>query len=210
MAGRFVHVLGATMAGADGLNRLGQGDYVGAGLSLAVAGGVTWGALGSSAVAGPVGFGVAAVATVGLWIFDGIQSSAHNSRFEGQTTSNFLEHANLDADVARELADQSGDGYSVVPLLMRYGELRGMDSQQTVAWINEIDPTRLGALRDSLHRTLDEIDGDVARFKATDANDAFQVRDTQHRPWFAASGDARPMSAAQMDAILNVLQIRRP
>jgi hypothetical protein len=210
MAGRFVHVLGATMAGADGLNRLGQGDYVGAGLSLAVAGGVTWGALGSSAVAGPVGFGVAAVATVGLWIYDGIRSSAHNSRFEGQTTSNFLKHANLDADAARELADQSGDGYSVVPLLLRYGELRGMDSQQTVVWINEIDPTRLGALRDSLHRTLDEIDGDVARFQATDAADAFQVRDTQQRPWFAVSGDARPMSAAQMDAILNVLQIRRP
>jgi hypothetical protein len=210
MAGRFVHVLGATMAGADGLNRLGQGDYFGAGLSLAVAGGVTWGALGSSTVAGPIGFGVAAVATAGLWIYDGIRSSAHNSRFEGQTTANFLEQANFDPDAARELADQSGDGHSVVPLLMRYGELRGMDAQQTVAWINGIDSSRLGALRDSLHRTLDEIDGDVARFQATDTSDALQVRDTQQRPWFAATGDARPMSAAQVDAILSVLQIRRP
>jgi hypothetical protein len=210
MAGRFVHVLGATVAGADGLNRLGQGDYFGAGLSLAVAGGVTWGALGSSAFAGPVGFGVAAVGTLGLWIYDGIRSSAHNSRFEGQTTAKFLEQANFDPDAARELADQSGDGFSVVPLLMRYGELRGMNAQQTVAWVNDIDPTRLGALRDSLHRTLDEIDGDVARFQATDASDKLQVSDTQQRPWFAASGDARPMSAAQMDAILGVLQIRQP
>jgi hypothetical protein len=210
MAGRFVHVLGATIAGADGLNRLGQGDYFGAGLSLAVAGGVTWGALGSSAFAGPVGFGVAAVGTLGLWIYDGIRSSAHNSRFEGQTTAKFLEQANFDPDAARELADQSGDGFSVVPLLMRYGELRGMNAQQTVAWVNDIDPTRLGALRDSLHRTLDEIDGDVARFQATDASDKLQVSDTQQRPWFAASGDARPMSAAQMDAILSVLQIRQP
>jgi hypothetical protein len=210
LAGRFVHVLGATMAGADGLNRLGQDDFLGAGLSFAVAGGVTWGALGSSAAAGPVGFGIAAAATLGLWIYDGIRSSSHNSRFETQTTSNFLEHAGFDADAAGELADQSGEGHSVVPLLMRYGELRGMDARQTVAWINDIDPTRLGALRDNLHRTLDEIDGDVTRFQATDANDAFQIRDTQQRPWFAVTGDARPMSAVQLDAILNVLQIRRP
>ena len=210
MAGRFVHVLGATMAGADGLNRLGQGDYLGAGLSLAVAGGVTWGALGSSAVAGPVGFGVAAAATLGLWIYDGIRSSAHNSRFEGQTTSNFLEHAGFDADAARELADMSGDGHSVVPLLMRYGELRGMDAQQTVAWVNNIDPLRLARLRDNLHRTLDEIDGDVARFQATDASDRLQISDTRQRPHFAVMGDARPMSAAQVDAILNALEIQRP
>lgn len=209
MAGKFVHVLGATMAGADGLNRLGQGDYLGAGLSLAVAGGVTWGALGSSAAAGPVGFGVAAAATLGLWIYDGIRSSAHNSRFEGETTARFLEQANLDPDAARALADQSGEGHSVVPLLMRYGELRGMDAQQTVVWINNIEPNRLGALRDNLHRTLDELDGDVTRFQATDANDQWQVRDTQQRPWFAASGDARPMSAAQVDAILTVLEIKR-
>lgn len=210
MAGRFVHVLGATMAGADGLNRLGQGDYLGAGLSLAVAGGVTWGALGSSAAAGPVGFGVAAVATLGLWIYDGIRSAAHNSRFEGETTAKFLEQANFDPDAARALADQSGEGHSVVPLLMRYGELRGLDASQTVTWINNIDPTRLGALRDNLHRTLDEIDGDVARFQATDANDRLQISDTRQRPWFAATGDARPMSAAQLDAILTVLQIPRP
>ena len=210
MAGRFVHVLGATMAGADGLNRLGQGDYLGAGLSLAVAGGVAWGALGSSAAAGPVGFGVAAAATLGLWIYDGIRSSAHNSRFEGETTAKFLEQADFDPDAAQALADQSGEGHSVVPLLMRYGELRGMDAQQTVTWINNIEPNRLGALRDNLHRTLDEIDGDVARFQATDANDQWQVHDTQQRPWFAATGDARPMSAAQVDAILTVLEIKRP
>src|SRR5689334_7320080 len=106
MAGRSVHVLGATIASAVGLNRLGQGDYLGAGLSFAVAGGVTWGALGSSAFAGPIGFGIAAVGTLGLWIYDGIRSTAHNSRFEGETTSNFLKQANFDADAAHELADQ--------------------------------------------------------------------------------------------------------
>lgn len=209
-AGKFVHVLGAAMAGADGLNRLGQGDYVGAGLSFVVAGGVTWGALGSSAVAGPLGFGAAAVATAGLWIYDGIRQSNHANRFQTDTTANFLEHANFDADAAHVLNDHSGEGYSVVPLLMRYGELRGLNETQTVDWINSLDTDRLAILRDNLHRTLDEIDGDVGRFQQTHESDQFVVPDTEQRPWFAATGVARPMSMAQLDAILTVLELRSP
>ncbi|HEY0682026.1 MAG TPA: LysM peptidoglycan-binding domain-containing protein [Steroidobacter sp.] len=209
-AGKFVHVLGATMAGADGLNRLGQGDYFGASLSFVVAGGVTWGALGSSAVAGPLGFGAAALATVGLWIYDGVRQSQHANRFQTDTTANFLEHAGFDADAAHVLNDHSGEGYSVVPLLMRYGELKGLDARQTVEWVNSIDNDRLGALRDNLHRTLDEIDGDVSRFEQTHESDSLVVPDTEQRPWFAASGAARPMSVAQLDAVLTVLEVRRP
>ena len=208
-AGKFVHVLGASMAGADGLNRLGQGDYVGASLSFVVAGGVTWGALGSSAVAGPLGFGAAAVATVGLWIYDGIRQSNDSNRFQTDTTANFLRHAGFDEQPAHVLNDHSGEGYSIVPLLMRYGELRGLTEAQTVAWVNSIDPHRLGVLRDNLHRTIDEIDGDVGRFQQTHSDDRFQVRDTEQRPWFAATGEARPLSGAQLDAILTVLEIRR-
>lgn len=209
-AGKFVHVLGAAMAGADGLNRLGQGDYVGAGLSFVVAGGVTWGALGSSAVAGPLGFGAAAAATVGLWIYDGIRQSNESNRFQTDTTANFLEHANFDEDAAHVLNDHSGEGYSVVPLLMRYGELRGLTEAQTIDWVNSIDSDRLAVLRDNLHRTLDEIDGDISRFQQTHDSDAFVVPDTEQRPWFAATGVARPMSVAQMDAVLTVLEVRRP
>ena len=209
-AGKFVHVLGATMAGADGLNRLGQGDYVGAGLSFVVAGGVTWGALGSSAVAGPLGFGAAALATVGLWIYDGVRQSQHANRFQTDTTANFLQHAGFDAEAAHILNDHSGEGHSVVPLLMRYGELRGLNEAQTIQWVNSIDSDRLGALRDNLHRTLDEIDGDVSRFQQTHESDALMVSDTEQRPWFAATGVARPMSVAQLDAVLTVLEVRRP
>lgn len=209
-AGKFVHVLGATMAGADGLNRLGQGDYVGAGLSFVVAGGVTWGALGSSAVAGPLGFGAAAVATLGLWISDGIRQSNHANRFQTDTTARFLQHADLNQDVAHVLNDHSGEGHSVVPLLMRYGELRGLTEAQTVDWVNSIDTDRLAILRDNLHRTLDEIDGDVSRFNLTHDSDRLVVHDTEQRPWFAATGVARPMSVAQLEAVLTVLEVRRP
>lgn len=208
-AGKFVHVVGATLAGADGLKRLGQGDFVGAGLSFAAAGGVAWGALGSSAAAGPLGFGAAAVATVGLWIYDGIRQSNHANRFQTDTTAHFLQQADFDKDAAHVLNDHSGEGYSVVPLLMRYGELRGLTEAQTVDWVNSIDKDRLAILRDNLHRTLDEFDGDVNRFQLTHDSDRLVVNDTEQRPWFAVSGVARPMSVAQLEAVLTVLEVRR-
>jgi len=215
LGGKFVHLLGAGLSGISALQRLGQGDVVGAGLNAAVAGGVGYAAFGSSSLAGPIGFGIAAAATLGLFIWDGIQNAQHNSRFETETTAEFLRHAGFSEEAAQVLIDQSGEGYSPVPILMRYGELHGLTPEQTVNWINSIassedGPYKLAALRDNLHHTLDEIDGDVNEFDATADNDEERIWDTEQRPWFARSGVAQPESAAQLDAILPILEIEVP
>lgn len=212
--GRFVHLLGAGLAGVDALGRLSQGDYLGAGLNGVVAGGVSYAIFSSSAWAGPIGFGVATVGTLGLFAWDGIRNAQHNSRFETETTAEFLQHAGFNEAAAQALKDQSGEGYSPVPILMRYGELHGLTPEQTIEWINgfaeEEDGWKLAALRDNLHHTLDEFDGDVSRFEATADNDDIQIADIENRPHFAATGEDQPESAAQLDAILAVLEIDPP
>ena len=215
LGGKMVHLLGASLAAVDAMARLSHGDYLGAGLNAAAAGGVSYAVFGSSSLAGPIGFTVAGVATVGLFVWDGIQNSQHNSRFETETTAAFLRHSGFNDEAASALIDQSGEGYSPVPLLMRYGELNGLTQEETVNWINSIasgedGPAKLAALRDNLHHTLDEIDGDISRFQATAENDDLRIADTEQRPWFANTGDARPESAAQLDAVLAALDIDAP
>ncbi|MPZ38232.1 MAG: LysM peptidoglycan-binding domain-containing protein [Rhizobiales bacterium] len=215
LGGKFVHLLGAGLAGIDALARLGRGDILGAGLNAAVAGGVGYAVFGSSTLAGPIGFGIATAATLGLFVWDGIQNASHNSRFETGTTADFLRHAGFSEEAAQALIDQSGESYSPVPILMRYGELHGLTPEQTVAWVNSIassedGPAKLDALRDNLHHTLDEIDGNVSEFNATADNDAERIWDTEQRPWFARTGEARPESAAQLDAMLPILEIEVP
>lgn len=215
LGGKFVHILGAGLAGVDALTRMGQGDFVGAGLNVAVAGGVGYSVWGSSSLAGPIGFGIATVATLGLFAWDGIQNVQHNNRFQTQTTVDFLSHAGFNEEAAQALSDQSGKGYSPVPILMDYGVSQGLSPEQTVEWINSIadgeeGPAKLAALRDNLHQTLDEIDGDLSRFEATADNDDQRIWDLEERPWFARAGEARPESAAQLEPILAALDIDIP
>ncbi|WP_163266835.1 LysM peptidoglycan-binding domain-containing protein [Chelativorans alearense] len=215
LGGKFVHMLGAGLAGVDALRRLGDGDILGAGLNTAIAGGVTWAVFGASSVSGPLGFTIAGLATLSLLGWDAIQNAQETSRFETDTTAAFLEHAGFNEEAAQALIDQSGEGYSPVPLLMRYGQLQGLTPEQTVEWVNSIangedGSAKLAALRDNLHHTLDEIDGDISQFQATAENDPERILDTENRPWFANSGDARPESVAQVDAVLAALEIDTP
>lgn len=215
LGGKFVHLLGAGLAGVDALARLSRGDVVGAGLNAAVAGGVGYSIFGTSSLAGPIGFAVATAATLGLFAWDGIRNVQHNNRFQTPTTAEFLSHAGFHEEAAQALSDQSGEGYSPIPILMHYGDLQGLTPEQTVAWVNAIadgdnGPAKLATLRDNLHNTLDEIDGDISQFPATADNDDLQIWDTQQRPHFAAVGEAQPESAAQLAPILAALDIESP
>lgn len=211
LGGKFVHVLGAGLAGADALVRLNQGDVVGAGLNAAVAGGVGYAVFGTSSLAGPIGFGIATVATLVQFGRDAYQSAQHNSRFETQTTADFLAHAGFSEEAAEALIDQSGEGHSVVPLLMSYGELHGLTPEQTVAWVNSIPEgengtVMLAALRDNLHNTLDEFDGDVTQFD--EHADGFELASPSLGE--SRSGSLTPRSMFELDAILPQLDIESP
>jgi hypothetical protein len=211
-----VKVLGALGAAFDFWNAYDYakaGDNFSAGLSAAAGAGTIAAAVGTGTMAGPIGLAVVGGAIVTQMIWDDIkQSNIHMN----ETSENFLKHAGFDQEAAHELVDQSGDGHSPVPILVKYAEHKGFNmddpagQQAFVDWINNIPPENLAALRDNLHHTLDEIGGDVSKFNATAPNDEQRIWDTQQRPWFARTGEARPESAAQLDAMLPILEIPMP
>jgi hypothetical protein len=178
------------------------------------AGGGLLAALGTGSLAGPIGLGLVVVSAVGLAIWNGTkEANKHEFDSDGGASKRFLEHAGFDAEASRALVDHSGDGYSTVPLLEQYARTQGLDLADPadhgryVQWVNDMPAEKLAALRDSLHRTADEFEGDASRFKATADDDKWVVPDTAQRPWFAATGSAQPESAAQLNAVLTVLGV---
>ncbi|MFN6997108.1 MAG: hypothetical protein ACK4PH_23180, partial [Aquincola tertiaricarbonis] len=216
-ASRFLSVLTAAVDVWSAADAFGQGDIPSGVLYGVGAGGGLMAAFGAGSIAGPIGIGLVVVSVVGLAIWnDRKQANRHEPGSDGGTSLRFLQHAGFSEPAARALVNQSGDGHSVVPLLARHAGLHGLDlqdpaqHQRFVDWINQMPPERLAALRDNLHRTIDEFEGDAGRLPATTPEDAWIVRDTEQRPWFAVSGAARPESAAQIDAVLRVLELPLP
>lgn len=209
-------VLGAGMAVFDvwsAVESAQKGDYTSAGLYGAGAAGGVMAALFTGPV-GWAGLALVGISAAGLWIWNGVKESRkHEPGSDGGTSMRFLQHAGLSEDAARALTDQSGDGHSVMPLLNRYAELKGMklddpaQQKQFIDWINGMQPEQLAALRDNLHETADDIDGDPAKFNATADRDRYVVPDIADRPWFTRMGDHGPESVAQLEAQLQVLQI---
>ena len=209
-------VLGAGMAAFDvwsAVDSAQKGDYTSAGLYGAGAAGGVMAALFTGPV-GWIGLGLVGLSAVGLGIWSGVKASrTHEPDSDGGTSTRFLQHAGLSDDAARALNDQSGDGHNVMPLLSRYAELKGLklddpaQQKQFADWINAMAPEQLAALRDNLHRTADELDGDPAGFNETADDDKWVVPDIANRPWFTRSGDQGPASIAQLEAQLSVLQV---
>lgn len=210
---KFLGVLGSAFDFINAYEAAKAGDNVSAGLSAAAGAGGVMAALGTGTIAGPIGLTIVGAAVVSQMIWNDVKSS---NIYMNETSANFLRHAGFDQDAANALVDQSGDGHSPVPILVKYAELKGFNMDDPahqrafVDWVNNIPPDNLAALRDNLHHTLDEIGGDVSKFNATAPNDAERIRDTKERPWFARGGDARPESAAQLDAMLPILEIPMP
>ncbi|QEM80290.1 hypothetical protein [Halomonas binhaiensis] len=209
-AGKFVHIMGAALAGADAIMRFQEGDYWGAGLNAAAATGVGIAVIwGSTSWGGPVGFGIATAASVGLLI----KESMEEPPYQTQTTADFLAHAGLSEEAADILIKRSEDGYNALPLLMRYGELHGLTPEQTVDWINSIPEgengdVMLGALRDNLLNTLDDhlADGNVSQFD--EHIDDFELISPSLGE--ARAGVLSPRSATELDHILPQLDIESP
>jgi LysM repeat protein len=213
-ASKFLGVVTAAMDVWTAADSFANGDIPSGVLYGVGAGGGLLAAFGSGSLAGPIGIGLVVVSVVGLGIWNGVkQANQHEPGSDGGLSMRFLQHAGFSEEAARALCDQTGDGVSPVPIVARYAELKGLDlanpaeRQRFVDWINAMPSEKLAALRDNLHRTLDEFEGDASRLPATADDDAWVVQDTLQRPWFAASGAARPESAAQIDAVLQVLEL---
>lgn len=210
-------LLGSLTAGFDAWSAaeaFSKGDVASGVLYGVGAGGGLLAALGTGSMAGPIGLGLVVVSAVGLAIVNGNkEANKHEPDSDKGVSQRFLAHAGFDEDASRALVDQSGDGRSVVPFLEQYARAQGLDltnaadHDRYVQWVNAIPTDELAAVRDNLHRTADEFEGDPSRFEATADDDNWVVPDIAARPWFAASGVAQPESAAQLNAVLDVLGV---
>ncbi|MEJ1117804.1 LysM domain-containing protein [Phyllobacterium sp. CCNWLW109] len=203
------------------------GDWQMGTLQAAAGAGGILAAFGTGSMAGPVGLVIVGAAVIGQML---LTNTRQSNIYMTDTSMRFLQHAQLSQETAKTLVDQSGEGFSPVPLLVKYAELKGYkldqpaDLQSFVNWLNAIPQDKLATLRDNLHHTLDGLNGDVSRFPATAEGDA-NYTDPQklnHRTQSASGkaavtlpsladkindGDASPQSVAQIDATLRQLGI---
>lgn len=215
--GRADRVFGYLSAGFDYYNAGEQflsknGDPVKGGLYLASGVGGTMAALsgtsfaaslGAGSWAGPVGIALVAIATIGLGIKDRVdQSNIHMN----DTSAAFLKHSDFNEAASKALVDQSGEGWSPVPLLVRYAEAKGYklddagQRQKFVDWVNGMPADKLDKLRDQLHFTLDDFDGDVSKL-GTDTT-VYRPETYINSGGFPAKVYANASTVGHLDAIV--------
>ena len=132
-------------------------------LGAALAGGAELGSW-----AGPIGIGLVALGTVGLIAY---QSKKDNdAAVPGREA--FLQGLGYNQGAAQALgAWHSKDDQPAANMLMRYGELHGMNAQQTMAWFNGLGADQQKTFAGAMVSSLDTVGGDPAKFQRTDRND---------------------------------------
>jgi hypothetical protein len=210
-AGRIVSGLSAAADGWLAAASFAKGDAtLGTLYSVAAAGGAlaTASSLGwVGAWGGPVGIGLTAIAALGVYAVQTTRDS--NIHMNDPDTAPFLQYSNLEADTAGMLTDQSGEGHSPMPLLVKYAELKGYDmanaqhQQRFVEWLNGMPPEQLDHVRDWVHNMADEFDGDAGRLGA-DSNAVLE------REWiYSTAGAAQvygtPDTVGELEALMQEL-----
>ncbi|WP_120995973.1 LysM peptidoglycan-binding domain-containing protein [Stutzerimonas urumqiensis] len=186
-------------------------DPAGAAIYTATGVGGVMAAVGTGSLWGPIGAGIVLVGTGIHMKYDQVKKA---NEYQTDITIGFLRHAGFSETAAQALSDQSGEGYSVLPLLERYANSRGLDlddaadQQAFVDWINAMPADRLGVLRDNLHRSLDEVDNDLAQIPDASEDDEFFAFNNTDRPHFTYSGYATPLSMNQLDVTLDILGLQ--
>jgi hypothetical protein len=214
-ASKFLGVLSAGFDIWNSKEAFAKGDIPSGILYGTTAGGGLLAAFGSASLAGPIGIGIVLVSVIGLGVWNGVkEANMHEPGSDNGVSMRFLQHAGFYEPTARALVDQSGDGHSPVLLLERYAQLQGVDlidpvqRQKFVGWINSIPVDKLATLRNSLHMTLDNVDGDTNKFTVTNPSDARLVPVIGHPKNRFRVDYGRPLSSvAQMNAVLEVLNI---
>ena len=132
-------------------------------LGAALAGGAGWGSW-----AGPIGIGLVALGTVGLIAY---QSKKDNdAAVPGREA--FLQGLGYNQSASQALgAWHSKDDQPAANMLMRYGELHGMNAQQTMAWFNGLGADQQKTFAGAMVSSLDTVGGDPSKFQRTDRND---------------------------------------
>lgn len=181
-----------------------DGEFTQAALGTA---GVTGAALplifSSSSWAGPVGAAISVGVVLGSYQVNRVNAS---NEYTGEAARDFLGELGFDNDAARALADRSGETYQAVDALIKYGNLNGLDYQESIDWINSLDKDQLDYVRDRFHHMLDRNDGSLNDFNQTSENDAATIRRFEN----PRLRHYVPISAATADWILESRGIPRP
>jgi hypothetical protein len=220
---KLLGAIGAVFDGVNSVQAFAQGDPLMGGIHAATAAGGVTAAFGAGTIAGPIGLGVVILGVGASMIVSEVRES---NKYDNETSARFLDHSDLDTDVAKALVDQSGDGHSPVPLLVEYAKDKGFDldnpaHQSAFAdWLNNMSPEQLATLRDNLHHTIDEFGGDATKLEATAEDDYEYTSDMLYNQevvtpyktifgerFYVEDGDASPSSVTQIDIALTTLGI---
>jgi LysM repeat protein len=185
--------------------------------------------------AGPIGIGLVALGTVGLMAY---QSKKDNDQAVPGREA-FLQGLGYNESASKALgAWHSDDDQPAANMLMRYGELHGMNTQQTMDWFNTLGADQQKTFAGALLSSLDTVGGDPAKFGATNRSDgtwdgwakdnALIAGNVNHGVFGSGPGvlfrataiagnpfplntEQRPESAHQLDVVLkNVLGVDPP
>lgn len=124
--------------------------------------------------AGPIGVGIGIAAAVGeaLW-----SHQEAVTQYETPATTAFLQDGKFSLPTAQALTQESGNGYSPVPLLARYAQMKGLnlqnpaDQQRFRDWLNKMTPDQLQAVVTAANAAQDTYGGNTSDFKATSSQD---------------------------------------
>lgn len=153
-AGSMLWAAGNAAAGGDGLF---------ASTLSGLAGGAEAGSW-----AGPIGITMVALGTMGLMAYQ--SKKANDQAVPGREA--FLQGLGYNKGAADALAAwHSKDDTAATSMLLRYGQLHGMDSQQTMTWFNGLDADNQKTFAGAMVSALDTVGGDASKFNATDGND---------------------------------------
>ncbi len=226
-ASEIIQGLGAIFDGWNAINAFQKGDYVSGGLytASALGGAATAGASGLEGVLdaagatalgdfagawlGPIGVAAMLVSVVGLYIWGQHEAV---TQYETAATQKFLEGAGIKPTQAQALIQQSGNGYSPVPLLARYAQLHGLDlqnpadQQRFVKWINSLSADQLQQIVTAANATQDANGGDVSKFGLTSSQDNVPFQQSyQTRSGTSTRTNIHLESARLMDKLLQYL-----
>lgn len=193
---KLVGSVGVALDTVGAVQAFGEGDTLQGALQTVSALGGTVAIFGASSWAGPAGAivaGVASAISLGVSIFR--QSEEANKHEEPGKP--FLRDAGYNEQTASILSDSSGEGLSPIPLFAEYGRARGLSPQQTQDFLNylgtEYNGEHLENMRETAHRILDDIDGDLTKLKGAAFNDKLQAYfNTQLEVWAAQQGISLP------------------
>ncbi|WP_266167828.1 LysM peptidoglycan-binding domain-containing protein [Dyella subtropica] len=198
-------------------------------------GSVMW-ALGAGSWAGPVGIALTAVGTIGLISYQ--DKKANDHAVPGREA--FLQGLGYSKDAADALsAWHSKNDAPATSMLLHYGEQKGMNQQQTIAWFNGLGQDQQKTFAGAMVSALDTVGGDASKLQKTAKDDGTWDDMAKHNyllsgtvshgifgmgagvvddgskldglTEFPVNGEEQPSSVHQLDIVLkNVLGVNPP